>query len=425
MRKEGFELKQGIVMELQGGKATIMTSAGEFIEVKQAKSGWAIGDEIQFTPQSTIPWSWSTRWTAAVAAIFLVAMVGIPWFNLGTSQAVAAYVTLDINPSIEFSVTTDEKVIAAEPLNEDGRRLLLDIDVEGLDLAEATILAVREAEKQGYLSSDGDVVITTILIGENQQVERSIRTHVSEAMENNSTSAGTKVQTTIVHATPELREEAKKEKLTPGQYALYLTAVNSGVEISAQSFQEKSIHLLAKEHDGLRQIMDKGIQKEVLTQLVGKGKGKEKDKGKGKGRPNSEQEEINVTQVEPSEVDDDDEDDREDLDEDKESNDRPKEKPGNGKGKQNKPDKKDDEDEDEEKITEVISIQVPVFPFQIIVPGNPKNKDDHSSKGKRPGDDDNKGRKGKPKDRGHDKDGDEDEEDAEDDDHDAEDDDNN
>lgn len=420
-------MKQGIVMELQSNKAIIMTSTGEFIEIKRTKPAWRIGDEVQFTPPSTVSWSRTNRWTAAVAAMFLIAMIGLPWFNIGTSQAVAAYVTLDINPSIEFSITEDEKVITAEPLNEDGRKLLMSIDVEGYDLSEATLLTVKEAEKQGFLSTDGgDIIVTTVLVGGNQQVEQSIRTHVSEAMENKAASTGANVQTTIVHATPELREEAKKENLSTGQYALYLTAINSGADISTQSFQEKSIHVLAQEHTELRTIINNGIKKEVLTQLVGKGKDKGKGKGKGnendkdkdkdKG-PKPKQEEVDESITGTSQEDDDDdwEDSDRDEDEIRKPNGDDTENPGKGKGKRGKPDKKDDDEDRKKILIPVIPIKPPGMPIDISVPVDPKN--DNFPFGKHPGNSGDKGKKGKPKDRdSEDNDDEEEDEDRDDDD---------
>ena len=66
---------------------------------------------------------------AAVAAVFVLLIAGIfiaKNNGLGTSSnALAAVVSLDVNPSIELKVDNDEDVISATGLNADGKKVLL------------------------------------------------------------------------------------------------------------------------------------------------------------------------------------------------------------------------------------------------------------------------------------------------------------
>ncbi len=62
------------------------------------------------------------RWAAAIAACLILACVGAFGYNTYTSPT--AFVGLDINPSIEFSINRFERVVAVKPLNDDGRALL-------------------------------------------------------------------------------------------------------------------------------------------------------------------------------------------------------------------------------------------------------------------------------------------------------------
>ena len=76
---------------------------------------------------------------AAVAAVFVLLIAGIfiaKNNGLGTSSnALAAVVSLDVNPSIELKVDKDEDVISATGLNADGKKVLEGMDLEHTALA--------------------------------------------------------------------------------------------------------------------------------------------------------------------------------------------------------------------------------------------------------------------------------------------------
>jgi hypothetical protein len=266
-------LKQGIIMELQGRKAIVMTPSGEFIQIKKVKPEWKVGEQIQFSPQSMPQWALTMRWTAAAAALFLIFMVGIPWMTAGTSKAVAAYVTLDINPSIELSINEDEEVIGVDGINQDGEKLLDSLDLVGDDLIKATSSIMVEAQKQGFISSDGgDVVITTVIVEGKEQLENEINKQIAEVIKTDIKPMGQQVKATLLIGNKKLRDEAQKMNLSSGQYAIYLAAKEQGIDIQIDALQGNSIHELAKQHKGLRKLIDRGINKDALIHLTGKKK---------------------------------------------------------------------------------------------------------------------------------------------------------
>lgn len=64
-----------------------------------------------------------------------------------------SYVSVEINPSVEFVVDKDGKVVAANGTNDDGKTLILNVSFEGLDLTSAINIVLTEAEESGYLLS--------------------------------------------------------------------------------------------------------------------------------------------------------------------------------------------------------------------------------------------------------------------------------
>jgi hypothetical protein len=71
-----------------------------------------------------------------------------------------AYISIDINPSIELGVDSIDNVITAEAYNEDGQKVLSACNVIGLNIKEAVKILVAEASRQGFIAADGSSVIS-------------------------------------------------------------------------------------------------------------------------------------------------------------------------------------------------------------------------------------------------------------------------
>lgn len=75
----------------------------------------------------------------------------------------AAYVSMDINPSIEFTLDKDNKVISVYGANEDGKVLLYGEDgIIGLNVEVAVEKVTKLAVELGYLDESNKVVETTV-----------------------------------------------------------------------------------------------------------------------------------------------------------------------------------------------------------------------------------------------------------------------
>lgn len=103
---------------------------------------------------------------AAVAAVFVLLIAGIfiaKNNGLGTSNnALAAVVSLDVNPSIELKVDNDEDVISATGLNADGKKVLEGMDLEDTDLDVAVNAIIGSMLKHGYLSDMQNSILLSV-----------------------------------------------------------------------------------------------------------------------------------------------------------------------------------------------------------------------------------------------------------------------
>jgi Anti-sigma factor N-terminus len=154
-------VKKGIVLELDEEFVTLLTPEGEFIEVKK-DGDYKIGEEIEAqVMKKPIVRRRSFRYVIisfmAAAALLVATLFHFP------SNAVYAYMSIDINPSIEVAVDEQLKVLKLKAYNVEGKRIVsqlshwkkkafVDIAKEVIDLSM----------KKGYLQQGGQVLIATV-----------------------------------------------------------------------------------------------------------------------------------------------------------------------------------------------------------------------------------------------------------------------
>ncbi len=115
-----------------------------------------------------------TRKSLAMACSIVI-VVGLSIFGYNVYQTPVAYVSLDINPSIELGLNTFNTVIAATSFNADGQKVLADENVVGSGLDQAIDALVGSASEHGFIAKDGSTVISVtsesdnIIVGEKIQ----------------------------------------------------------------------------------------------------------------------------------------------------------------------------------------------------------------------------------------------------------------
>jgi len=136
----------------------VLTQSGDFRRVPNIYGRLAVGDEVvlEAAPRT----SWSRRALVWAAAAVLLFATGVPGLWQATHPLpVLAYVSMDINPSVEVSVNSRGMVAASWAINDDGKKLLQGTRVDGLPLAQALqTLALRSVDL-GFLQSDSAPVI--------------------------------------------------------------------------------------------------------------------------------------------------------------------------------------------------------------------------------------------------------------------------
>jgi len=115
-----------------------------------------------------------TRKTLAMACSIVI-VVGMSIWGYNVYQTPVAYVSLDINPSIELGLNTFNTVIAATSFNADGQKVMADENVVGSGLDQAIDTLVGSASEHGFIAKDGSTVISVTSESDNKIVGEKIQ----------------------------------------------------------------------------------------------------------------------------------------------------------------------------------------------------------------------------------------------------------
>ena len=239
-----------IIMETNGKEAVALGRDGRFIRIRNV--GYAVGQEITVTPAMIIRKESVNRTRtitkiAAVAACFCILFASILGLVILNSQSYG-YVSVDVNPSIEYRINRFDRVVSVSAVNQDGEALLATIgvdNVEGKDIEVALSLTVNELSVQGYLDGeDAGVVISSSAGSSKASAALSEKLLAYTAAEEKL--AGVKVITAVV--SQELIEEAEKLGTTAGKLHLIKSI---GEDVNIDEWIDRSvteIYAAVREH---------------------------------------------------------------------------------------------------------------------------------------------------------------------------------
>ena len=172
------------------------------------------------------------RLAAALAACAVLLALGIG----GVAWAVTpcAYVTVDVNPSLELGINRLGRVASTRAYNNDGARVLAAADVQG-DTYEDAMTAL-EAALQSYIASGAAVELAVVCDdGRTATMLENVGTRCLEA------SGG---QVHCSHATADDHHAASELEMGVARYRVYRALVDAGVDLSADDARSMSMREL-------------------------------------------------------------------------------------------------------------------------------------------------------------------------------------
>ncbi|MFB7642199.1 anti-sigma factor domain-containing protein [Peribacillus butanolivorans] len=214
-------MKKGVILSINKRFVTLLTPEGEFLKTKRQERTYEVGEEITFSPFkpkvtlsfSSLHLSFKKKAVLSVAAALLILFSILPSYS---SEHVSAYMTIDVNPSIELELNDQLEVLKLTGLNEDGK-LVIDklTNWKGKEIKTVTNRIVETTKKLGYLKGNKQIVVSTTLLDKDKKLDKNLKEEVKEISEQGNVSQ-TKMK--VIQATKTDRKQARKQGMSTGKY---------------------------------------------------------------------------------------------------------------------------------------------------------------------------------------------------------------
>lgn len=136
------------------------------------------------------------------------------------AQTPVAYLSLDINPSVELGINTFGTVVKAEGYNDDGNTILDGLNLKGDNVTQAVNTLVSSAADNGFISEDGSTVVSLTTETDNSSTDASL---IAKAEDGASEALDEKGDTAVINKDTvplSLHDQAKALGITPGKLNL-------------------------------------------------------------------------------------------------------------------------------------------------------------------------------------------------------------
>lgn len=208
-------MNKGIVMDIKKHSIVVLTSNGEFITCKRKGDSCVIGEEISFEEQEQRASRFSIPYFLKPASLLIACFLcALLFFYNQPEEKVFAYVSVDINPSLEVSVTKDLRVIDLQACNDDGRRILKELKQwENKQLQEVIRTIIKQSQEDKYLTNDKQVMLTAVA------KDKSLEPKLEKAMKELKKEYELKhITVEYQSSTMQVREDARKAGIGTGVY---------------------------------------------------------------------------------------------------------------------------------------------------------------------------------------------------------------
>jgi hypothetical protein len=192
-----------------------------------------------------------------------------------SDKSVVAYVSIDINPSIELGIDKNKRVREMQGLNDKGLEIVRSVSYKGRSMDDVTDKILQKAEEMKvFAAGEADIVITSTIVKDDAalddtQVTEALKQQVLAHVVTKHPEEADKIQVTAFAAPVEIMETAKENGLSVGKYSVYLNAKSAGHDIKVEDLQKDSVHNIANAQGGIAKLMDpKNLEKESIRELL-------------------------------------------------------------------------------------------------------------------------------------------------------------
>lgn len=187
------------------------------------------------------------NFAAAVAAALVLVIGGSSFFGWRYANAPDSLVGIDVNPSVQLTVSRNEKVLNCEALNADGTEIIDGMDLQGTPLNVAVNALIGSMVQHGYIDDLKNSVLITV---ENKDAAKAQALQESLMADVNGLLAGESVEASVMGQTITSRDQslsslAETYGISEGKAALIQRILDTDPTLTFESLAGLSVNDLS------------------------------------------------------------------------------------------------------------------------------------------------------------------------------------
>ncbi|MCD8029111.1 MAG: PepSY domain-containing protein [Erysipelotrichaceae bacterium] len=180
---------------------------------------------------------------AFLAVILVVCIVTFYPSTTSTSSNIMAKVDIDVNPSVEFSIDENNKIVEATANNEDGENILGDMDFTGSDIEVGINAIIGSMLMQGYIDELKNSLLVSVIGDDeetNEQLREQLTTMIDELLQSSSIN-GSIISLTLTD-TSSLEDLAEQYGISVGKAEIIQKLIEFNSHYSFETLKDLTIH---------------------------------------------------------------------------------------------------------------------------------------------------------------------------------------
>lgn len=238
---------KGSILELNKYQAIIMTDNCDFVTVKRLPHMF-VGQQMVFKKTDIRGKNFGLiKYAALAVSIFLLCFVSVMSFQLFQPSTVYAYIDIDINPSLEFTIDKSAKVLGVKALNADATILCKDLNLVDIPVKQALSKVIATSINKGFISEEkqNKVLISATVNKKTVQKpyeEKALDSILIDIQNINIKIGSASIEPEVLKVSAENRESALKNNISMGRYELYKKIKEKNPDITIEKAKSKKVY---------------------------------------------------------------------------------------------------------------------------------------------------------------------------------------
>lgn len=169
---------KAIVVETRGKKAAILLKDGTF---RAVKGRYSVGETIDYREKAQPAFR---KWiAAAAAAVIMIGTGGGFWYD--ANYVAYAEISLDVNPSIVYTVNKRSRVLSVRAVNDEAAQTVSALEEEGIrfmPVAEAIDRTMTLFENEGYLDAENEDYVLMNVSADHADIQERVISEIETGM---------------------------------------------------------------------------------------------------------------------------------------------------------------------------------------------------------------------------------------------------